>query len=455
MTEKTKKNVEQSKNDETGVFINGLLLIIGPLVAVSIAYRLWPWIPWISYIPAWPFYLWTVLFIPLVLYFYWAKNNVIGYFIEEGYAIVFAWSGKAFAGADLQYGDAYFDSNWNIVFPGEKQEEKGWDIIRWIKKPKKFFGMGLYAWPFKRVYKYKMTWSKRDEGGNRVSKTEELSRVLLKPYVYDIAYQGMEDKDRMPLNIELATEIQVRNPYKALFGIERWYRALLNLAEGEIRRYIGQNLYLDLVSRKEAGEKGIVKTVDQEIVERIRTDLNVFEEKFGVKVNRIKLMQIFPSRKEDIEATLLEMRAKREREAIETKAKAEAYRAGQELAGIVLEALKVSTGKSIEVLQEEYRKDPKLFEQTYETSLKEAYDFAKRRLGFTQKGRFEFITSCKEGEGSSDTTSRLAEIVAGVEMARNQLQLQGKSGEENKKKDKREGARETLEKIKKELGHKE
>ena len=106
-------------------------------------------------------------------------------------------------------------------------------------------------------------------------------------------------------------------------------------------------------------------------------------------------------------------------------------------------------------MQEEYRKDPKLFEQTYETSLKEAYDFAKRRLGFTQKGRFEFITSCKEGEGSSDTTSRLAEIVAGVEMARNQLQLQGKSGEENKKKDKREGARETLEKIKKELGHKE
>lgn len=447
MAEKAKKNVEQkqSKNDEAGVFINGLLVIFGPLVAISIAYRLESWIPWISLVPAWPFYLWTILSAPLILYFYWAKNNVIGYFIEEGYAIVFAWGGEAFAGADLQYNNAYFDANWNIIFPNN--EEKGLDnIIRWIKKPKKFLGMGLYSWPFKRIYKYKMTWAKRTELGDRVSKTEELSRVLLKPYVYDIAYNNMEDKDRMPLNIELAAEVQVRNPYKALFGVERWYRSLLNLTEGEIRKYIGQTFYLDLVSRKETDGK----TVDQEIIDRIRTELNVFEEQYGVKVNRIKLMQVTPARREDIEATLLEMRAKREKEAIETKAKAEAYRAGQELAGIVLEALKTSTGKSIESLQEEYRKDPNLFEKTYETSLKEAYDFAKRRLGFTQKGRFEFITSCREGEGvsSGDTTSRLAEIVAGVELAR-QRYPQKQGGEEGK-----ESEEERIKKLKKELGYK-
>jgi len=83
----------------------------------------------------------------------------------------------------------------------------------------------------------------------------------------------MEDKDKMPLNIELAAEVQVRNPYKALFGVERWYRSLLNLTEGEIRKYIGQTFYLDLVSRKETDGK----TVDQEIIDRIRTELNVLK----------------------------------------------------------------------------------------------------------------------------------------------------------------------------------
>jgi len=150
MAEKAKKNVEQkqSKNDEAGVFINGLLVIFGPLVAISIAYRLESWIPWISLVPAWPFYLWTILSIPLILYFYWAKNNVIGYFIEEGYAIVFAWGGEAFAGADLQYNNAYFDANWNIIFPNN--EEKGLDnIIRWIKKPKNFWGWAYILGPSK------------------------------------------------------------------------------------------------------------------------------------------------------------------------------------------------------------------------------------------------------------------------------------------------------------------
>jgi len=71
-------------------------------------------------------------------------------------------------------------------------------------------------------------------------------------------------------------------------------------------------------------------------------------------------------------------------------------------------------------------------------------------LGFTQKGRFEFITSCREGEGvsSGDTTSRLAEIVAGVELAR-QRYPQKQGGEEGK-----ESEEERIKKLKKELGYK-
>ncbi len=422
-TGKTGKNVEQKEN-EFAVFSKGIIVILAPILIAFMAYALGQWSPWawfsviFSYIYI-PSYILALVLVPLVLYFYWAKHNVIGYFIEEGYCIIFAWSGENFAGADLRYGKARFNENWDVETPETSEEKKP----MWQRGKKiRIGGMGFYLWPFKRIYEYNMTWAKKTEKGERVSKTEKLSRVLLKPYVYSLEYQNMEDADRMPINIEIAAEMQIINPIKALFGVERWYRAILNMTEGEVRKYIGENLYIKLINRKSQEEVG------EKIKEQMKNVLQDFNAEYGVNVKRIKVMQVVPSRKEDVEATLKAMQAERERERVIITAQAEAVKIGQELTGAVMQALSLMTGIKTTELQAEFIAAPEAFEKKYGVAYREAYDFAKRRMGFVQKGRIEIITAdgCdKEGSACPNSgginTDKLIEVIAAVEMTKQAL----------------------------------
>lgn len=520
-SKKTGKQEEQEIN-ELAVFFVGLAIILAPALSILL----------LSYVPttahilnqlSWNSWYWFTIFpyIPistfLVLYFYWAKYKIIGIFIEEGYCVIYAYGGQSFAGADLQYQGYYFDKDWNVKKFKDKKEKTGFvdDIVEFIKEPNRIrkikrksglLGMNCYLWPFKRVYKYDLTWAKKTEEGERVSKSEKLSRVLLKPYVYSLAYESMEDADAMPLNIELAVEMQIINPIKALFGIEKWHRAILNLTEGYIRGFVGEHYYKELIrSKDKEGELLIVEVDDDEggkkkvtfknvgeaifclmggVIKEIKDDeegeeaekkrrafkesaLGAFEEEYGARVKKIKVMQVVPSRKEDLEATLLLMRAEREKEYIVKKAEAKAIEISQELMGAVMQSLSEATNKSKADLQAEFNKEgSEKFEQKYGTAYKEAYDFAKRRMGFEKKGRFEFIVSGGNSDsgGTEDTgkgknnidTTRLIESVAGVLMAGQVLsqKVEGPQTESTSKDSSSDKKQAAVKKLKEELGYK-
>ncbi|MDD3170175.1 MAG: SPFH domain-containing protein [Candidatus Pacebacteria bacterium] len=454
-TEKTKKSgkktEQEQEENEFIVFLKGLVVIFAPLLTLSLVYFIlkW-WSPW-NWLAVFPY---VPISAGLVLYFYWAKHEVIGYFIEEGYCIIFAWGGESLAGADLRYTKHYFNENWDVVTEGADESKE--ETESGEKKRRSFLGIGFYLWPFQRIFEYDMTWAKKTEKGERISKTEKLRRILLKPYVYSFEYQNMEDADRMPVNIDMAMEIQIKNPIKALFGIEKWYRAVLNLTEGDMRTYVGRSFYRDMVrSGKDVGEQ---------IKHMMENTLKGFRDEYGVQIRKIKVGQIVPSRKEDVEATLKAMQAERERERVIIAAQAEAFKIGQELEGAVMQALSIATGVETEKLQEEREADPGEFGEKYKAELTEAYDFAKRRMAFDRKGRFEIITS-KEGDGCDKeggtgpdggiNTSKLIEVVAGVEMARQALPQKAERTQAESTKDSSSDKKQAaVKKLKEDLGYK-
>lgn len=245
----------------------------------------------------------------LLVYFWWAPNNLFFTFVPEGRAKAVV-RGDKFDKILMEWRGHKLDDDGNVVELEEGEKEK-----------KRFFGgLRRYGlWPIQDIYVYPFQWTGVQENGKPDRHPEEwLDFILLKDDIYWTAVESAEDKDLLPLNLELLLTIRVENPYKALFVVQNWLEAILNRLKPLARDRVTQSDYKELIVAKEAIGEGLF-----EASETLRAE--EFSKRYGIKVRKIEVQDINPPdeiRKE----TLAKFSAERQRERILVEADAEAQR---------------------------------------------------------------------------------------------------------------------------------
>ena len=156
-----------------------------------------------------------------------------------------------------------------------------------------------HACVIERLGVYKQTWSVGIHF--KVPFLDRISRrVNLKEQVADFEPQPVITRDNVTMQIDTIIFYQITDPKLYAYGVENPIVAIKNLTATTLRNIVG-DLELDetLTSR-------------ETINARMRTELDVATDPWGIKVNRVELKNIIPPR--DIqEAMEKQMRAEREK----------------------------------------------------------------------------------------------------------------------------------------------
>ena len=150
-----------------------------------------------------------------------------------------------------------------------------------------------------RLGKYRATWSVglhfKAPFIDRVAK-----KVNLKEQVIDFRPQPVITKDNVTMQIDTVVFMQITDPKLYAYGVENPLMAIENLTATTLRNIIG-DLELDqtLTSRE------LINT-------KMRTQLDVATDPWGIKVNRVELKNIIPP-KEIQDSMEKQMKAERER----------------------------------------------------------------------------------------------------------------------------------------------
>ena len=206
-----------------------------------------------------------------------------------------------------------------------------------------------HACVIERLGVYKQTWSVGIHF--KVPFLDRISRrVNLKEQVADFEPQPVITRDNVTMQIDTIIFYQITDPKLYAYGVENPIVAIKNLTATTLRNIVG-DLELDetLTSR-------------ETINARMRTELDVATDPWGIKVNRVELKNIIPPR--DIqEAMEKQMRAEREkREQIlraEGEKKSTVLVAEGEKESVILKA---EAEKQAAILQAEAEKEKRIKE---------------------------------------------------------------------------------------------
>jgi len=280
-----------------------------------------------------------ILSFPIV-YFVLAPRNLYWTFVKEGTAKIVV-KGDQFNKALIEWKGNTFDKDWNRVKDGTPVPEDVKEAIKQkqikiynfdekegvYREPRHLFGgLRFYGfWPIKDILLSRFTWTGVKENGEiDRHPTEILDYIPLRPDVYWFRLIGAEDKDLLPLEIEIIKTIGIINPYKAIFRIENWLETVINRTKPSIRDYIAKDEYKELVKTKQA--------MGGKLHRKIKKLRKEFKEEYGVDDQKTEVKDIKPP-KDQLEATLKKWTAERERERILVEAEAEAERRRMVAAG--------------------------------------------------------------------------------------------------------------------------
>ena len=253
----------------------------------------------------------------LIIWFRLAPNNRWFTFVKEGTAKIIV-RGDKFEKCLIQWNGRTFD------YRNPEDLEK-WNVIKEEAKKKEpwhpFGGLRYYGfYPIKDAYIYNFEWTGVSMNGETQHHPKEtLDYVLLKDNVYYAKVEKAEDKELLPLDVELVLTIRVINPYKALFEVQNWLEMIINKIKPAVRDAVSLKEYELLISDTDAVGKKIYKRLKE------RKLLEEFKDRYGVELGKIGVKDINPP-KEYREETLKKWSAEREKERIAIEAKAEKQR---------------------------------------------------------------------------------------------------------------------------------
>lgn len=188
----------------------------------------------------------------------------------------------------------------------ELPEPKKWDIVvgdagprPWLPLLKGIRWVGLP--PFSEVYKYRFSWASLEEqtGKEDLAKKPVLSEkvidyIFVRDDVYATKLEGAECSDNIPLNATLLVGGRIVNPYKALFAIERWLEASLNVVDSRMRSFFGGKSYVELRAIAEAMRAGTGGTSTHELSNYFHEVMAEIKEKWGFEISFIQIYSVDP-----------------------------------------------------------------------------------------------------------------------------------------------------------------
>ena len=216
--------------------------------------------------------------------------------VDEGRASFVMLGGKP-VDAIIQWRGHSLDEEWNVIGGEGSRKYRVW------------FGAHVFENPLvnaRQIFTYNWRRTVVDEQGHmrELGKDIEIDYVPLVPDVYWCKVEEAEDRDLMPLDIELLLTVQVVNPYKALFetgarsGV--WLQVVIARTAAEARGVISQKSYRDWMGESQPSAPGSQVSMGNEIKERLETGAaNILEEEFvkqyGVRVLDIEVFKITPA----------------------------------------------------------------------------------------------------------------------------------------------------------------
>ena len=214
-------------------------------------------------------------------------------------------------------------------------------------------------------------------------------RVTLKEQVVDFAPQPVITKDNVTMRIDTVVFFQITDPKLFAYGVENPLMAIENLTATTLRNIIGEmELDQTLTSRE------IINT-------KMRAQLDVATDPWGIKVNRVELKNIIPPA-EIQNAMEKQMKAERERREAVTRAE------GEKRASI----LQAEGDKQSAILQAEAEKEAAILraEAEKEKRIREAEGQAEAILK-VQQAKAEGIRMLKEA-GADEAVLRIKSLEA-------------------------------------------
>ncbi|OGZ17886.1 MAG: hypothetical protein A2V72_02935 [Candidatus Nealsonbacteria bacterium RBG_13_37_56] len=287
----------------------------------------------------------------LLVYFWWAPNNLFWTFVPEGRAKIVV-RGDAFKKVLIQWQGHKLIKR---AAPDGSVDEG--DVIDSPTKKSLFGGLMLYGcWPLDDVFVYNFSWTNLTESGEPKTHTKEtLDYILLKDDVYLVEVKEAEDKAMLPLDIQIILTIRILNPYKALFQIQSWLEAVKNRIEPAIRDCVTKNTFENWIAEpKDLGQRIFANLKKKNgIVAELRT-------RYGADLRALGVRDINPNG--DFRGiTVKKVTAEKERERILVEADAEkqriemVYRQVQQFGKVgelirVLEALEKAPGEGSKLI---------------------------------------------------------------------------------------------------------
>lgn len=146
----------------------------------------------------------------------------------------------------------------------------------------------------------------RDNNGS-YTVVRSVDRIDLREQIYDFPRQNVITKDNVSITINALIYFQIVDSKSAVYEIENLPDAIEKLTQTTLRNLVGQmDLQETLTSRGKINDE-------------LRTTLDEATNKWGVKVNRVEIQDIFPPA--DIQASMDKlMKADREKKATITEA---------------------------------------------------------------------------------------------------------------------------------------
>lgn len=311
-----KENEQKKQMSRGGILIASILIEAMVMVVPCASFWFLPITAvWrISIISAGSFATLVVNF--LLIYFWWAPNNLFWTFVPEGRAKTIV-RGDAFKKVLIQWqGHKLIEQ----AAP-DGSVDKG-DVIESPTKKSLFGGLKFYGyWPFDDVFVYDFSWTNLTESGEPKTHTKEtLDYILLKDDVYLVEVKEAEDKAMLPLDIQIILTIRILNPYKALFQIQNWLEAVKNRIEPAIRDCVTKNTFENWIAEpKDLGQRIFASLKKKNgIVAELRT-------RYGVDLRALGVRDVNPNG--DFRGiTVKKVTAEKERERILVEADAEKQR---------------------------------------------------------------------------------------------------------------------------------
>jgi hypothetical protein len=254
----------------------------------------------------------------LLIYFVLAPRNKFFTFVPESKAKIVV-RGDGVKKILFKYSGYAMDLEGNILQETEippqsllRKSESRWTRL--------FGGLKWYGWwPLDDILVYKFRWTGIRESGEIIRREEWIDYILLRSDVYWMKLEKAEDKDLLPLDLEILLTLRVVNPYKALFNIQNWLEAVINRSGPLMREYIAEHKFEELIAKKQQIGGEMRHSLEE------RGVLEEFYNNYGIKVEAIEIKDINPPT-EYREATLRPFVAEQDKKAIEIKAEAERER---------------------------------------------------------------------------------------------------------------------------------